>query len=325
MRAIVQTEYGVPDVLELRDVEKPAIGDDEVLVRVHAASINPYDWHSIRGVPYFLRLATGLRRPKNPIPAIDLAGRVEAVGEGVTRLRPEDEVFGLAKGALAEYACAAVDRLLPKPSALTFEQAAAVPLAGLTALQALRDTGQVEAGQKVLIVGASGGVGTFAVQIAKSFGAQVTGVCSSKNVDLVRSIGADSVIDYTREDFTRSRRRFDLIVDMVGTQSLSACRRAMTPQGTYVVVGAPTGRWVRGPDRFLKAQALSRFVSQRLVPFMTRGGLEDLSALKDLLEAGEVTPVLDRTYRLDQAAEAVRYLEGGHVAGKVVLTVSGAE
>jgi len=246
---------------------------------------------------------------------------VEAVGKDVTRLRPGDEVFGVCKGALAELACGGVDRLVLKPAALTFEQAAAVPLAGLTALQALRDHGRIEAGQEVLIVGASGGVGTFGVQIAKSFGARVNGVCSTRNVELVRSIGADEVIDYTREDFTRSLQRFDLIVDMVGTHSLLACRRALTPRGRYVVVGAPTGRWVRGPDRFLKAQALSLFVSQKMVPFVTSGNLEDLVALKELIEAGKVKPVIDRTYRLDQAAEAVRYLEGGHVRGKVVLTV----
>jgi NADPH:quinone reductase-like Zn-dependent oxidoreductase len=321
MKGIVQAEYGGPEVLGLREIDAPEVGDDGVLVRVHAAAVNPLDWHDVRGHPYFLRLGNGLFRPKRPVPGVDLAGRVEAVGEEVTRLRPGDEVYGVCRGAFAEYVCGTEDRLVPKPAGLTFEQAAAVPVAALTALQGLRDRGRLQAGQTVLIVGASGGVGTFAVQIARSFGARVTGVCSTRNVDLVRSLGADEVLDYTREDFTRGERRFDLILDMAGTHSLSACRRALTPRGTYVVVGAPSGRWVRGPDRFVKAMTLSLVVRQKILPFVTSMNREDLGFMKELLEAGTVTPVIDRTYRLAEAAEAVRHLESGHARGKIVLTV----
>jgi NADPH:quinone reductase-like Zn-dependent oxidoreductase len=321
MKAIVQSKYGAPDVLELRDIEKPALRDTDVLVRVHAAAINPLDWHDIRGLPYFVRIGNGLLKPKDRVPGVDVAGHVEAVGRNVTQLRPGDEVFGLSKGALAEYARGREDLLLPKPAALTFEQAAAVPVAALTALQALRDRGRIQPGQNVLIVGASGGVGTFAVQIAKSFGADVTGVCSTRNVEMVRSIGADHVIDYAREDFTQSGQRYDLMVDMAGTRTLSDCRRALTSRGTYVVVGAPSGRWLTGPDRFVKALVLSLFVSQSMVPFVTSANKEDLIALKNLIEAGKVTPVIDRSYRLIEAPEAIRYLEEGHARGKVVITV----
>jgi NADPH:quinone reductase-like Zn-dependent oxidoreductase len=321
MKAIVQSKYGAPDVLELRDIEKPALRDTDVLVRVHAAAINPLDWHDIRGLPYFVRIGNGLLKPKDRVPGVDVAGHVEAVGRNVTQLRPGDEVFGLSKGALAEYARGREDLLLPKPAALTYEQAAAVPVAALTALQALRDRGRIQPGQNVLIVGASGGVGTFAVQIAKSFGADVTGVCSTRNVEMVRSIGADHVIDYAREDFTQSGQRYDLMVDMAGTRTLSDCRRALTSRGTYVVVGAPSGRWLTGPDRFVKALVLSLFVSQSMVPFVTSANKEDLIALKNLIEAGKVTPVIDRSYRLIEAPEAIRYLEEGHARGKVVITV----
>jgi len=321
VKAIVQHAYGPPDVLALEEIDRPVAGDKEVLVRVRAAALNPLDWHTIRGLPYFIRIGNGLRRPKNRVPGMDVAGQVEAVGGNVTLLRPGDEVFGLCGGALAEYACAPEDRLVPRPAGITFEQAAAVPIAGLTALQALRDRGRLQAGQKVLVVGASGGVGTFAVQIARSLGAEVTGVCSTRNVDLVRSIGANDVIDYTREDFTRSGRRYDLILDMAGTHSLSACRRALTPRGTYIVIGAPSGRWFRGPDRFGKALLLSLFVSQRMVPFISKGNKEYLAALKDLIESGKVTPIIDQIYPLAEASEAVRYLETGHVRGKVVITM----
>jgi NADPH:quinone reductase-like Zn-dependent oxidoreductase len=321
MKAIVQPRYGSPDVLELKEIDTPAVGDGDVLVRVRAAALNPLDWHGVRGVPYFLRLGSGLIKPRDGVPGVDVAGHVEAVGKNVTRLRPGDDVFGLCKGTLAECVCGGEKLLLPKPAALSFEQAAAVPLAGLTALQGLRDPGRIKEEQKVLIVGASGGVGTFAVQIARSFGADVTGVCSERNVDMVRSIGADHVVDYTREDFTRTAERYDLILDMAGTRSLWDCRRALTPRGTYVVVGAPSGRWLTGPDRFVKALVVSLFVSQRLVPFVAKASGEDLVVLKDLIEAGKVTPVIDRSYRLTEAAPALRYLEDGHARGKVVITL----
>ena len=322
MKAIVQYKYGSPDVLELAELDKPKVEDNDVLVRVHGAAVNPLDWHSMRGLPYFLRMGNGLLKPKNSLLGVDVAGHVEAVGRNVTQFQTGDGVFGLCKGVLAEYVCGGEDRLLPKPANLSFEQAAAVPVAALTALQGLRDRGQIETGQKVLIVGASGGVGTFAVQIAKSFGTDVTGVCSTTNLDMVRSIGADRVIDYTQENFTQSGQRYDLIFDMAGTHSLSDCRRALTPRGTYVVVGAPSGRWLTGPDRFLKALVLSLFVSQRMVPFITTANKEDLVVLKDLIEAGKVTPVIDRIYPLSEVPEAIRYLEEGHARGKVVITVA---
>ena len=276
----------------------------------------------MRGLPYLLRMGNGLSKPKNGSLGVDIAGNVEAVGKNVTHLQPGDDVFGLCKGAFAEFVCGREDRLLPKPANLTFEQAAAVPVAALTALQGLRDRGQIEQGQEVLIVGASGGVGTFAVQIAKSLGADVTGVCSTTNLDMVRSIGADHVIDYTQEDFTQSGRRYDLIVDMAGTHSLSDCRRALTPRGTYVVVGAPSGRWLTGPDRFIKALVLSPFVSQKMVPFITTANKEDPAVRNDQIEAGKVTPVIDRTYPLSEAPEAIRYLEAGHARGKVIISVA---
>jgi NADPH:quinone reductase-like Zn-dependent oxidoreductase len=309
VKAVVQHKYGSPDVLALEEVDKPVAGDDGVLVRVRAAAVNPLDWHDMRGLPYFLRIGSGLLEPKSGVRGVDVAGRVEAVGKNVTQFRPGDEVFGLCRGAFAEYVCGAENRLLPKPANLTFEQAAAVPVAALTALQSLRDRGRIQAGQRVLIVGASGGVGTFAVQVAKSLGAEVTGVCSTRNVDMVRSIGADHVIDYTQEDFTQTGQRYDLIVDMAGTHTLSDCRRALAPRGTYVVVGGRSGRWLTGPDRFIKALVLSLFVSQRMVPFVTAANKEDLVFLKDLIEAGRVTPVIDRSYRLSEAPEAIRYLE----------------
>ena len=322
MKAILHFEYGSPDVLTVEEIDRPAVGDGDVLLRVRAASVNPLDWHTVRGLPYPLRMGNGWSRPKHRIPGVDVSGVVETVGKDVTQFRPGDEVFGVCKSAFAEYACAAENRLVPKPSRLTFEQSAAIPVAGLTALQALRDRGQAQPGQKVLIVGASGGVGTLAVQIAKSLATTVTGVCSTKNVDLVRSLGADHVIDYTQRDYPSCGEHYDLIVDMAGTHSLWTCRRALTSRGTYVVVGAPSGRWIHGPDRFVKALLISLVVSQKMRPFVSNANKKDLLLLKDLIESGKVTPVVDRSYSLKDAAEAVRYLEAGHARGKVVISVN---
>ena len=323
MKAIVQDTYGSTDVLELRDIDKPEIADDQVLVRVHAAGVDRGVWHVMTGLPYPVRLAGyGLRAPKTPVPGMDLAGVVEAVGKDVTRFRPGDEVFGIGKGTFAEYARAPENKLAPKPANLTFEQAAAVAISGLTALQGLRDHGRVEPGQKVLITGASGGVGTFAVQLAKAFGAEVTGVCSTTKVDMVRALGADRVIDYTREDFADGQRRYDVILDIGGNPSLSRLRRALAPKGTLVIVGGETGgRWLGGYDRQLRALLLSRFVSQKLATFISRENYQDLIALKELIESGKITPVIDRTYPLTEAPQAIRYLEQGHARGKLVITV----
>jgi NADPH:quinone reductase-like Zn-dependent oxidoreductase len=324
MKAIVQDRYGSPDVLELRDIARPVAGEDEALVRVRAASANPADWHFMRGVPYFMRAQAGLRKPKNRVLGRDIAGEVAAVGENVTRLRPGDEVFAeiFEGGGFAEYARVPGDLLEPKPANLTFEEAAAVPLAALTALQGLRDHGRVEPGQKVLIVGASGGVGTFAVQIAKSFGADVTGVCSTGKVEMVRSLGADQVIDYTREDFTTHRGRYDLILQLAGTSSPSACRRALVPKGTLLLSSGESSERLIGPvDRIIKAFVLSPFVRQRMSPFLAKPNRKDLRFLKELVEAGKLTPVIDRTYPLSEVPDAIRYLEEGHARGKVVVTV----
>jgi NADPH:quinone reductase-like Zn-dependent oxidoreductase len=322
MKAIVYDKYGSPDVLELKEIDKPAVGDDQVLIRVRAASVNPLDWHFMRGRPFFLRIKAGLRKPKVIRLGVDAAGTVESVGGNVTRFHPGDEVFGGCTGAFAEYACASEKALAPKPANLTFEQAAAVPIAALSALQGLRDKGRIQAGQRVLINGAAGGVGTFAVQIAKAFGAVVTGVCSTRNVDMVRSIGADHVVDYTQEDFTRNGQRYDLILDSVGNHSLSAFRRALTAKGTLVMVGGPDkGRWIGPMAGMLKVVVLSRFVSQKLLPFLAKRSHEDLVFLKDLLETGKVTPVIDRRHPLSDVPEAIRYLEEGHARGKVVITV----
>ena len=325
MKAIVQHRYGPPEkVLELRDIDGPVLTDDHVLVRVRAAAVAGDDWHLMQGLPYVARLATGLFKPRNRVPGRDLAGRVEAVGKDVTRFRAGDEVFGWCDGALAEFVSVPEDALAPRPVNLTLEQAAAIPISAFTALQALRDIGQIQAGQRVLIIGASGGVGTFAVQLAKAFGADVTGVCSTSNVDLVRSIGADRVIDYTREDFTHSGRRYDLIIDMVGNRSLSDCRRALTPSGTLVLVGGSGGRWLKGTDRFIEALVLSPFVRQRLRPLIHTDSQEDLATLKDLVEAGEVTPVISAQYPLSEVPAAIRHFVAGHAVGKVVVIVSGA-
>ena len=321
VKAIVQVQYGSPDVLTLKDVDKPVVKDDQVLVRVNAAAINIGDWHLLRGVPYAMRLASGLLKPKREIPGLDVVGQVEVTGENVEQFRPGDEVFGWCRGAFAEYACAAETNLLPKPANLTFEQAAAVGDSALTALAAVRDQGKVQPGQTVLINGASGGVGTFAVQIAKALGAIVTGVCGSRNVDMVRSIGADQVIDYTKEDFTQAEQRYDVMLDLVGSRSLSDCRRALTPRGTYVVVGVKDmGRWF-GLGRQTKALLLSPFVRQRMRVFVARHNREDLAVLKELVEAGKVAPVIDRHYTLREVPEALRYKGEGHSQGKIVIAV----
>ena len=323
MKAIVQDEYGSPDVLELRDIDKPEIADEEVLLRVHAAGVDRSVWHIMTGQPYLMRIGGyGLRAPKNPVPGMEVAGVVEAVGKNVTRLQPGDEVFGIGKGSYAEYARAPEDKLALKPPNLTFEQAAVVAISGSAALQGLRDHGRVEPGQKALIIGASGGVGTFAVQIAKAWGADVTGVCSTRKVEMVRSIGADHVIDYTREDFAEGDPRYDLILDIGGNSSLARLRRALTPQGTLVIVGGEGGgQWFGGIDRQLRALMLSRFGDQKLRTFVSTQNHEDLLVLKEFLESGKLTPVIDRSYPLSEVPEAIRYLEEGHAQGKVVITV----
>jgi NADPH:quinone reductase-like Zn-dependent oxidoreductase len=283
MKAIVYYNYGSPDVLRREEIEKPAAGDNEVLIKVRAASVNPYDWHFMRGMPYIVRIQAGLRKPKNTRLGADVAGQVEAVGRKVTQFKPGDEVFGMCQGAFAEYACASESAVAMKPDNVTFEQAAAVPIAGFTALQGLRDKGKIQPGQKALINGAAGGVGRFAVQIAKSFGADVTGVCSTRNVDMVRSIGADRVIDYTQQDFTKSGQRYDLLFDCIGNHWFSACRRVLNPKGIYIPVGGPSGRWKIGLARAIKRLVLSRFVSQNLVAFfLAKPSKEDLTIMHDL-------------------------------------------
>jgi NADPH:quinone reductase-like Zn-dependent oxidoreductase len=321
MKAIVQDKYGSPDVLELKDIDKPVAKDDEVLVRVHAASVSIANWHLLRGIPYIMRIGTGPLKPRQEVPGVDVAGQVEAVGKNVKQLRPGDEVFGWCKGAFAEHACAGENNFLAKPTNLTFEQAAAVGDSAITALNAVRDQGKVQPGQKVLINGASGGVGTFAVQIAKSFGAEVAAVCSTRNVEMVRSIGSEQVIDYTQEDFTQSGQRYDVMLDVVGNRALSDCRRALTPRGTYVSVGyLDLGRWF-GLARQLKVLSSSPFVRQRMRVFIATPNREDLVVLKDLVEAGEVTPVIDRSYELSEVPDALRYQGEGHTQGKIVIAV----
>jgi NADPH:quinone reductase-like Zn-dependent oxidoreductase len=321
MKAIVQRRYGSPEVVRFEEVDKPLVKDDEVLVRVRAAAVNIGDWHLLRGVPYVIRLVAGLRGPRRSIPGLDIAGDVESVGARVKQFRVGDEVFGWCKGAFAEFAAATEDSLLTKPANLTFEQSAAVGDSAFTAMAAVRDQGKVQSGQRVLINGASGGVGTFAVQIAKSFGANVTAVCSTQNLDQVRSIGADRVIDYTEEDFTQTAERYDVILDLVGSRSLSACRRAITPRGTYVIVGVKDmGRWL-GLGRQFKALLLSPFVGQRMRVFVVRHNKEDLAVLKELVEAGKVVPVIDTRFALSDAADALRYQGEGHARGKIVLVV----
>ena len=322
MKAIARDTYGSTDLLELRDMDRPGIGDDEVLIRVHAAGVDRGVWHIMTGLPYPIRLAGyGLRAPKNPVIGMDLAGVVEAVGKNVTRFRPGDEVFGIGKGSYAEYAPAREDKLAPKPANLTFEQAAVLAISGLTALQAVRDHGRVEPGQEVLVIGASGGVGTYAVQIAKAFGANVTGVCSTAKVEMVGSIGADHVIDYTREDFAEGDKRYDVILDIGGNSSLARLRRALTPEGTLVITGGEGGRWLGGTDRQIRATMLSPFVSQKLGTFINKENHEDMLALKELIESGKLTPLIDRSFPLADAPKAIRYLEEGHARGKIVVVV----
>src|SRR2546430_647482 len=325
MKAIVYCDYGLPN-LKLQDVEKPVPNDDQLLVRVRAASVNPYDWHFVEGTPKIMRvLGVGFRKPKDTRLGVDFAGTVEAVGKNVTQFKPGDEVFGGRGGAFAEYVCPRATRAVAlKPASLTFEQAASVNIAGVTALQALRDKGKVEPGQKVLINGASGGVGTFAVQIAKSFGADVTGVCSTRNVDLVRSLGADHVIDYTKEDFARGEQRYDVILDNVPNHSLSECRRILTPNGKYVMIGGGgpnDNRWVGPFGRVIKTMVLSPFTRQKMGMMMADANGKDLTILADMMQSGKLKPVIDRTYKLNEVPAAIAYLEEGHARGKVVITV----
>jgi NADPH:quinone reductase-like Zn-dependent oxidoreductase len=324
MKAIVQDKYGSADVLELREVAKPHPGDDEVLIRVHAAGIDPGVWHLMTGLPYLVRImGFGVRKPKIRIRGLDAAGTVEEAGRNVTRVKQGDPVYGTCDGSFAEYACAKAERFAPKPANLTFGQAAAVPISGMTALNGLRDAGKLEARQKVLIIGAAGGVGNYAVQLAKAFGGSVTGVCSTSKVDLVRALGAEEVIDYTREDFTDGTRRFDLILDTAGRRPLSRLRRALTPQGTLVIVGGEGGdRWLGGFQRQIFAPLRSLFTEQKLIGLMSKETQQGLLTLKDLIEAGKLTPVIGGTYPLSEAAQAIRYLEQGHARGKVVLTIS---
>lgn len=322
MRAIVQDTYGTADVLSLEDIDEPVAGSGEVLIRVEAASVFIGDWHIMTGLPYVFRAANGLRGPKVRVRGQDVAGRVEGVGDGVTGFRPGDEVFGTCNGSFAELATARVDKIAPKPVNLTFEQAAAFPTTGTTALQALRKVGKVQPGQTVLVIGAAGGVGSFIVQIAKADGAHVTGVCSTGQVELVRSIGAQDVIDYTREDFAATGKHYDLIFVTAGHDSLSRLRRALDPKGTLVIVGAEGGgQWFGGIGRQLRAIVISPFAGQKMGTFIARQNGEDLLVLKELIEAGKVTPVIGKTYSLGEVPEAVRHLTEGHAQGKVVITI----
>jgi NADPH:quinone reductase-like Zn-dependent oxidoreductase len=322
------TRYGPPDVVEVNDLDKPVPRDNEVLIKVRAASVNPLDWKTMKGGPFIVRLLLGLRKPKIKHLGVDVAGQVEVVGRNVTQFKPGDAVFGTCRGAFAEYACtcesARVTKsaLVMKPDNVTFEQAACVPIAALTALQGLRDKGQIQPGQKVLINGAAGGVGTFAVQIAKSFGTSVTGVCSTRNVDMVRSIGADEVIDYTQEDFTKSGQHYDLIFDCYANHPLSACKRVLNRKGIYVGVGAPaTAGGIGILTRLVQMLVFSRLTSQKLITFLAKPSKDDLIILRDLVATGKVTPVIDRCYHLREVPEAIRYLEQGHARGKVVITL----
>ena len=325
MKAIVYCDYGTADVLRLEDVEKPVPGDDELLVRVHAAGVNPLDWHYMRGTPYLMRLSSGLRKPKDTRLGVDYAGTVEAVGRNVTRFKPGDQVFGGRSGALAQYVVAKQDGAVAlKPANVSFEQAGAVAIAATTALQGLRDAGRLEAGDKVLINGASGGVGTFAVQIAKSMGAEVTAVCSTRNVELVRSLGADHVVDYTRDDYTSVDVRYDVILDNVGNRSLAENRRVLEPDGRYVLIGGggpEAGKWIGPMVKPLQALVTSPFVSQDMGMFLATLTREDMQRLAELMSSGAVTPVIDRRYALSEAAAAIRYLEQGRARGKVVVTM----
>jgi NADPH:quinone reductase-like Zn-dependent oxidoreductase len=325
MKAIVYCDYGLAN-LKLEEIEKPTPTDDQILVRVRAVSINPYDWHFIEGTPYIMRgLGVGLRKPKDTRLGVDYAGTVEAVGKNITQFKSGDDVFGGKTGAFAQYICVRPDRAIArKPANITHEEAASVNIAAITALQALRDKGKVQAGQKVLINGASGGVGTFAVQIAKSMGAEVTGVCSGKNAELVQSLGADHVIDYTKEDFAKSGEHYDVILDNVPNHTLAECRAILTPEGKYVMIGGGgpnDNRWVGPFGRVIHALLLKPFVKQQLGMMMANSNADDLTFLASLMEAGKVKPVIDRTYKLDQIPDAIRYIEQGHARGKVVIKV----
>jgi NADPH:quinone reductase-like Zn-dependent oxidoreductase len=322
MKAMVYDKYGLPDVLELREVDEPEVTDDGVLVRVRAASVNPVDWHMLTGAPYLVRTETGLRKPKREVLGVDFAGTVEAVGRSISEFQPGDEVFGARNGSFAEYVCVR-KAVVPKPANLTFEQAAAVPVAAISALQGLRDRGRIQAGQNVLINGASGGVGTFAVQIAKSFGAEVTGVCSTRNVEIVRSIGADHVVDYTQDDFTRNGRRYDLMLDIAGNRSWSDCKRVLTDRGTLVIVGGPkTNRWLGPMGQVIKVRVASLAGSRKVAaPFLAKTNKEDMIVLQNLLADGKVTPLIDRRYDLSEVPEALSYLGEGHAQGKIVINV----
>ena len=325
MKAITYCDYGLAN-LKLEEIEKPVPNDDQILVRVRAASVNPYDWHFIEGTPYIMRaMGVGLRKPKDKRLGVDFAGTIEAVGKSVTQFKPGDEVFGGRAGAFAEYVCRRAEGAVAlKPANITFEQAASVNIAGITALQGLRDKGKIQPGQKVLINGASGGVGTFAVQIAKSFGADVTGVCSTRNVDLVRSLGADHVIDYTKEDFAKGEQRYDVILDNVPNHSLSECRRILNPNGKYVMIGGGgpnDSRWIGPFGRVINTLLLSPFISQKMGMMMADANQKDLTLLGDMMLSGKIKPVIDRTYKLDQVPDAIRYLEEGHARGKVIIAV----
>jgi NADPH:quinone reductase-like Zn-dependent oxidoreductase len=326
MKAIVQRCYGSPDVLKLEDIARPSPVDDRMIIKVRAASANPYDWHMMRGEPYFLRAIAGFGAPKDSRFGVDFAGSIESVGKNVTKFKPGDAVFGGRTGAFAQYVSVAENgSLAMKPSNLTFEQAAAAPMAAVTALQALRDEGKLQPGQSVLINGASGGVGTFAVQIAKAYGARVTGVCSTRNTGMVRSIGADAVIDYTKEDFTQGTLRYDLIVDIVGSHSLSEYRQVLKPHGTLVMVGSQDkGHWIGAMSTLIDVWVMAPFVSQKFTGLMADLDPKDLDVLRDLMQSGKVTPVIDRSYALDEVAEAIRYVELGHSRGKVVIAVQQA-
>lgn len=321
MRAIVYHRYGSPDVLQLEQIPTPTPADTGVLIRVRAASVNPIDWHFVRGMPYGFRMMSGLRVPKETRLGMDTAGTVETVGAGVTQFKPGDDVFGVCRGAFAEYASTPATALALKPANLSFAQAGSVAVAALTALQSLRDKAHIRPGQKVLINGASGGVGTFAVQIARSLGAEVTGVCSTRNVGLVQSLGAHRVIDYAHEDFTQSGQRYDIFVDCIGNHPLSACRRILAPKGMCIVVGGQSGKWVSPMDRLIAARAMSWFVSQNFVSIMAQWSQSGLAFLAGLMASGQVTPAIDRTYSLAEVPDAIRYLETGHAQGKVAIIV----
>lgn len=323
MKAIVQDRYGSADVLEFRDIEEPLVGENDVLVRVDAAGCGPDVWHLMTGLPYFVRLMPGFYKMRAGVRGRDLAGTVEAVGASVTGFRPGDEVMGIGEGSFAELVIARPDRLVPKPAGLSFEEVAAAPISGLTALQAIRDVGKVQPGQRVLVIGAGGGVGTLTVQVAKAFGAQVTGVGSTSKLDLIRQVGADEVIDYTREDFTEGTRRWDVIVDTAGRRPLRVLRRALAPKGTLAIVGGEGGgRWTGGfLGTMLRAPLLSLFSGQKFRPVVSKENLEDLQSLAELIADGKVTPVVGKTYPLIEAPDAIRYLQEGHAAGKVVVTV----